>query len=258
MYLKQYINEMHLECDEVRRTDCPVCGGKNTFTATNSAGDVLYNCYKAGCSVRGAHRTRLTVDQVVNRLQKNKQVNDTDFVMPRYITRSTKVGLFADQWGIPSDDLLFDIKDNRVVFPVLRDNKLVDAVGRAINKSSMKWKRYNNSDSLYRKGYGPTGVVVEDAISASVVPTVSSALTGIALMGTSMRDEYISQLRSFDKLVIALDPDARDKTISITKKLRSVGFNTSALNLTDDIKYRRTNDVRSLKVWGGDIENLSH
>ena len=87
---------MHLECDEVRRTDCPVCGGKNTFTATNRAGDVLYNCYKAGCSVRGAHQTKLTVDQVVNRLQKNKQVNDTDFVMPRYITRSTKVGLFAE------------------------------------------------------------------------------------------------------------------------------------------------------------------
>jgi hypothetical protein len=170
--------------------------------------------------------------------------------MPRYITRSDKVGLLADKWGIASDELLFDIKDNRVVFPVYRNNKLVDAVGRAISQSAIKWKRYNNSDSLFRKGFGSTAVIVEDAISASVVPTINTALAGVALMGTNMRDAFIDQLRSFESLIIALDPDARDKTIKITKKLRSVGFNTIALNLTDDIKYRRYDDVQALKLWG--------
>jgi hypothetical protein len=250
LYLKEFINELHLECDEVSRTDCPVCGGRNTFTASNKLGYVLYNCYKAGCTVKGSHRTRLTVDQVMNRMQTDKQVNQTEFVMPRYITRSDKVGLLADKWGIASDELLFDIKDNRVVFPVYRNNKLVDAVGRAISQSAIKWKRYNNSDSLFRKGFGSTAVIVEDAISASVVPTINTALAGVALMGTNMRDAFIDQLRSFESLIIALDPDARDKTIKITKKLRSVGFNTIALNLTDDIKYRRYDDVQALKLWG--------
>jgi len=248
MYLKQYINEMHLECDEVRRADCPVCRGKNTFTCTNVGGDILYNCYKAGCTVKGSQRTRMSVDQVMRRMNVNTVQNDKPFVMPRYITKSVKAGVFADKWRIASDDLLYDVRDNRVVFPIFCNDRLVDAVGRTMGNSNMKWKRYSNSDSLYRKGYGSTAVVVEDAISAAVVPTINTRMTGVALMGTNMRDEFISQLMEFDSVIVALDPDARDKTIKITNKLRSVGYNTTALNLKDDIKYRSERDVSMLRT----------
>ena len=245
MYLKEYINELHLDCGQSARVDCPVCKGKNTFTTTNMDGVIVYNCYKAGCYAKGSVKTQLSVEQVMSTFKQTRSEHrpTSDFVLPSYITPSPSVGSFADYWKIPDTDLLLDVKDNRAVFPIHFNNKLVDAVGRTLGKSTMKWKRYANSSALFTSGYGKTAVVVEDAISASVVPTINTSLTGVALMGTNMRDEFIDQLRRYDKIAIALDPDARDKTIKITKKLTSAGFNTTALNLTDDLKYRRQKDV---------------
>ncbi len=40
------------------RGSCPVCGSENTFTATRLDGLVVYHCYSASCSVRGAIRVK--------------------------------------------------------------------------------------------------------------------------------------------------------------------------------------------------------
>ena len=83
--------------------------------------------------------------------------------------------------------------------------------------------------------------MVEDAISASVIPTITPKLTGVALLGTSLLSEHIEQLRKFTTVTVALDPDARDKTVSITRQLQSSGLSANAMSLKDDVKYRRDN-----------------
>ena len=43
---------------------CPSCNTKNTFTVTNNMGSIVWNCYKASCSVSGGTRTTLTADDI--------------------------------------------------------------------------------------------------------------------------------------------------------------------------------------------------
>jgi len=248
--LKQFINELHLTVGESKRINCPVCKGKNTFTATNIEGNVVYNCYKASCTVSGTQRTRMGVDQVMH-VMRDRTVTprsvDTDFVLPSYITGYTnRVGTFADRWKIDANKLLYDVKDDRAVFPIYLNNKLVDAVGRTLRDSSLKWKRYGNSPVPFVSGRGSIAVVVEDAISASVVPTINRNLSGIALLGTSLLSEHTDYLRNYDSVVVALDPDARDKTLKIARQIRTAGMSAFALCLKDDIKYQRGLDVDSL------------
>lgn len=253
--MKQFVNELHLTVGQSKRTNCPVCKGKNTFTATNIEGNVVYNCYKASCTVSGTQRTRMDVDQVM-RVMRDRTVThsvDTDFVLPSYITSPTnRVGTFADRWKIDANKLMYDVKDDRAVFPIYLNNKLVDAVGRTLRESSLKWKRYGSSPVPFISGRGSVAVVVEDAISASVIPTIDRNLSGIALLGTSLLSEHKEYLRKFDSVVVALDPDARDKTLKIARQIRTAGMSASALCLSDDIKYRRDSDVESLMQLEGE------
>ena len=44
--IKNYLESLDLKEDYKHRGDCPVCRGKNTFTATRDGTAMLYNCYK--------------------------------------------------------------------------------------------------------------------------------------------------------------------------------------------------------------------
>lgn len=46
------------------RGDCPVCGGRKTFTATVDMGTLKYNCYKLGCDVGGVFDTDMTAAEI--------------------------------------------------------------------------------------------------------------------------------------------------------------------------------------------------
>ena len=64
---------------------------------------------------------------------------------------------------------MYDVKEDRVVFPIMHNNKMVDATGRALMKRLPKWKRYGNSGLPYTFGCGKVAVVVEDCVSAAIV-----------------------------------------------------------------------------------------
>jgi DNA primase len=57
---------------------------------------------------------------------------------------------------------------------------------------------------------------VEDCSSAC---SVSSDITGIALMGTNLLDTHIDVIKKYKKVFVALDKDATDKAIKIVRKL---------------------------------------
>ena len=39
------IHNIDLNIGETQRTNCPHCGGYNTFTITNDDGNLVWNCY---------------------------------------------------------------------------------------------------------------------------------------------------------------------------------------------------------------------
>jgi hypothetical protein len=150
------------------------------------------------------------------------------------------------KWDIDADKLglMYDVKEDRVVFPVVHDGKIVDATGRTLGKRIPKWKRYGNSGLPYSSGCGKVAVVVEDCVSAAVVGYGS--FVGVALLGTSLQDSHKRYLAQFSTAVIALDPDALPKTLQMARELRGHVSDVRVLRLVDDIKYRNPTDMEKL------------
>ena len=136
--IKQYISDMDISNGDTKRTNCPVCGGIKTFTATNNMGQLMWNCYKAGCSVSGGSRVRLTTDDIRSSLGSAAQETEAvPFQKPEWIVKSyIRIKDFCYKWKLWSveQDLLYDVKEDRVVFPVVHNNIMVDATGRALGK----------------------------------------------------------------------------------------------------------------------------
>ena len=127
---------------------------------------------------------------------------------------------------------------------------MVDGAGRSLSNRLPKWKRYGESGLPYIYGSGQVAVIVEDAISASVVGS-SVQCAGVALLGTSLQDTHKKPLAEYTKLIVALDPDALSKTLSIAQELRTIHTNISVLRLKDDLKYRNPQDIKNLEnlIW---------
>ena len=245
------LNDIHIDAGESKRMNCPFCKGYNTFTITNELGNIKWNCYKASCNAKGNRRIGLTAQDIRN--MNKVAAKEKTFVLPDCIVpHGNRVDLmrFADSYDLTLQDIgaMYDVKENRIVFPIVHGGKIVDATGRALTKRQPKWKRYGSSSLPYTFGQGTVAVVVEDCVSAAVVGSVNN-LVGVALLGTSLLEEHKQYLAQFSTVVVALDPDALVKTMEYAKDLRSVAKTVKVLRLEDDIKYRNVCDMKKL----GDI-----
>lgn len=234
---------------ETKRMNCPVCKGDRTFSITNDMGNLVWNCYKVSCTVSGGTRVPMTISDVQKRLNHVSDTTEDKFELPAYVVphrNKRAVVKWCAEWGIHEDEhgLMYDVKEDRVVFPVVHDGKLVDATGRTLSKRIPKWKRYGKSGLPYTSGCGKVAVVVEDCVSAAIVGYGS--FVGVALLGTSLQDSHKRYLAQFSTAVIALDPDALVKSIQMVKELRGYVENVRLLKLEDDIKYRNPTDMEKL------------
>ena len=157
-----------------------------------------------------------------------------------------EVTRFSEEYGLNYEEiaLYYDVKENRVVFPVKKDGLIVDAVGRSVGFRLPKWKRYGNSDLPFSYGCGKVAVVVEDCVSASVVG--NGVYVGVAVLGTSLSDSHKRYLSQFSTAIIALDPDAMPKTLAFAKELRGYVNDVKVLRLKDDLKYGEDEDLNNL------------
>lgn len=262
MNLKQFVEDLDLAEGRTHRGNCPVCKRTNTFTAKNDMGTLMWNCYAHSCRISGATKTNLTADDIRRYLTREGQIASTPFTMPDYVTVNYTVPALlqfcqAYKLNPARYDLRWDVKEERVVFPVYDNAVIVDAVGRATTPTAMKWRRYGTARVSYIAGVGDIAVVVEDAISACVANSNTDGV-GFALMGTMLLSEHIDKLKQFSKVIVALDPDAMVKTIEYTRLLRSNGIDCFAMNLYDDLKYRTPDDIQSLQqLLGADIGTRS-
>jgi hypothetical protein len=243
------ISDMDIPNGTTKRMNCPNCGGYKTFTVTNNMGSLLWNCYKASCTVSGASRVQLSVDDIRAGFGGYESFAEESFEMPSYVIphRNKRTVLkFCYEYGLEPDDIgvSYDVKEDRVVFPISHNGKLVDATGRALSKRLPKWKRYGKSGLPFSHGCGNVAVVVEDCVSAAVVGYGS--FVGVALLGTSLQDSHKGYLAQFSTAVIALDPDALKKSFAMAKELRGHVDDVKILKLKDDLKYRNPEDMEKL------------
>ena len=245
----EFVKDLNIPMDETRRLNCPVCNSYKTFTATNNMGSLVWNCYKISCSLSGTTRVRLSVDDIKSVSAKREVTTDDTFEMPEYIVphnnRNNLVS-FCERWKLDADELnlQYDVKDDRVVFPIEHNGKLVDATGRSLGKLLPKWKRYGNNPLPYTYGCGKVALVVEDCVSACV--SNSNIHTGVAILGTSLSEDHKKYLSQFSTAIVALDPDALPKILQFARELRSYTPDVRVLRLKDDLKYRNEEDIYNL------------
>jgi ribosomal protein L37AE/L43A len=253
MNIQNIIDDLALVNGQTKRMTCPSCNTKNTFTITNNMGKIIWNCYKAGCSVSGGTRTQLTADDIRKSLGSvAEETHVSTFSKPEWFVRDdAKIKDFCDQWELDPQDLglLYDVKEHRVVFPVIHNGVTVDATGRSLGKRIPKWKRYGKSDLPYASGRGKTAVVVEDCVSAAIVGD-GGVYVGVAVLGTSLSTGHKRYLSQFSTAIIALDPDALPKTLQFARELRQYVDTIKILYLRDDLKYRNPTDFENLTTLG--------
>ena len=261
--MDNYVRDLDLSDGESIRKACPKCGSKNTFTASKIDGRVVYNCYKLSCDLAGKFSSAMTheelqsyfVQPLVETYSKNKELDS--FVYPEHITNDDPANghmrRFKQRWSkLQNETLLFDVKDKRAVFPIYSGNKLVDAIGRALDGAIPKWYRYSGIAKHYERTMGDTNgvyVIVEDVISAITVARSFINTTGYALLGTSLTEEHKTDIADNARAVIvALDPDALSKTLEYRRELQLwTGLPCKVLSLEDDLKYEREADMKGLK-----------
>ena len=236
--IREYVIDLDVSNEETKRLNCPVCNGYKTFTVTNNMGSLLWNCYKVSCSISGNSKVRLSIEDIKSTIKKKKDdVPHRD----RWETLT-----FCTKWSIDADEvnLHYDVKEKRVVFPVMHKGTILDAVGRSITKRIPKWKRYGNSDLPFTHGCGKVAVVVEDCISASVIG--SNVYVGVAVLGTSLSEAHKKYMAQFSTAIVALDPDALPKTLAFAKELKAYVKDVRVLKLEDDLKYLKNDDIDNL------------
>ena len=250
MNIRQYVIDLELPTGHSVRTDCPKCHRKNTFGASNDMGILKWQCFSASCGTRGIGETNLSASDIralMNAVDIKATIEPIEF--PMSVTRSLphEATSWLEYWGIQDVGTYYwDIKDSRVVFPVIKNHILYDATGRTLNKVVVpKWKRYGGSGLPFIVGKGSVAVVVEDAISAAVC--ASEGYVGVALLGTNLMEGHALALNQYDKVIVALDPDASMKSLAHVKELRRHIKKAVALKLDDDIKYRLDVDLDKLR-----------
>ncbi len=251
---RSYLEGLDVKEGESINIDCPKCNGVKKFSVSNQDGLILYNCYRASCDVKGSYLTNMLTETIKQRLQGESEGQPHEkFEMPEYITDGDNayVQRFKSRWNIKID-LLYDVKDKRAVFPIYRNGRLVDAIGRALYDAHPKWYKYGKMGKYYSHCINPCkkiAVVVEDCVSATIIGENFLGVTGVALLGTNLLREHKECLDVFEKVIVALDPDALGKTIEYTKELKSYcdPSEVYALHIEDDLKYKRVNDFDKLR-----------
>jgi DNA primase len=173
----------------------------------------------------------------------------SDFTLPDYVVQHNNrpnVLSWCNKWNIDINNIevFYDVKEDRVVFPVIHNDKMVDATGRSLGKRLPKWKRYGKNNLPFVHGHGNVAVVVEDCVSAIAVG--SGVYAGVAVLGTSLAESHKRYLSQFSTAIIALDPDAVPKTLAFAKELRGYVNDVKVLRVVDDLKYRRKEDFDNL------------
>ena len=232
------------------KLDCPQCLNRKTLGVYKNQGVVSWYCFHSSCDYKGANSRQYSM-QDIDDIFNPKKVEQKKFTVPKSfvsIYPNPKVMKYLKDYNINPYDcnarIMYDVKQDRVVFLIDIDGIVRGAVGRSLTNKLPKWYKYNSSDYPFVVGSDVfNAVIVEDCVSACAVAPIH---TGIAIMGTSLSDKHAEYIRSkFRKVYICLDPDANSKTFDIQKKL---GYNVDSkiVLIPKDLKYLKQQEIMRL------------
>jgi len=246
-WLMGYVEGLEFPSLTKYRSDCPVCGKKNTFSVTDDGLNRLWYCFHADCNVSGRTGVTLSREHAKRALthKQSSQVTpprtSSAYEIPYTfvsLSRSLDAETYVkqvnayDAYLAGLADIRYDFKRNRAVFLVKQGNKVLDATGRSLNGRAPKWYRYNDSKYPFTCGSAPSAILVEDCASAC---SVSNLAVGVALMGTNILPDHIETLTKFQRVYVALDKDATDKAVDMVRVLNN-HVPTRLMILNTDLK----------------------
>ena len=238
------IESYGLRREERIRSDCPWCDGVKTLSISRERGDLMWHCFRSNCFAKGRANEGYTLADIKASMVEERGGELRPFVIP-------------DHWvlHIPykGEKIYFDPKLNRDVYLLMKDGECYDAIGRSVNRAiHPKWHRYANTDLPYllrRDGQVHMGrdkrnhiVVVEDCLSAGACFPL---LDSMAILGTTLRKSHIPTLMEYEEVIIALDPDAKEKALIIWSELNTY-VPARLVNIPDDLKYFTTIQIEEI------------
>lgn len=239
-----------LNGNETHRGDCPECGGKNTLSISQVGGELLWSCYKVSCSVKGRVTSVRSTEDILRALGiRRTEDNYSAFEVPEYFTsihaHNGAVEHFSPLFkrGV-LPDVRYDPKQDRAVYLINRGGKAVDAIGRKLSKYGPKWFRYGHSGMSFmvRQEGVARCVVVEDIPSACII---GGSYNAMALLGTSLSDEDVLDLKGFDEVVFCLDPDAWHKGMEMADRV-SAYTKAYSRQIPNDLKYYTVSQAKEI------------
>ena len=250
-WLTGYVESLDFPALTRYRSDCPVCGKKNTFSVSDDGLQRLWYCFHADCNVSGRTGITLTKDHASKMFSKRTEpppaAAQQSFEIPDTfvsLSRNLNAELYVkrvqsyDAYLAGRADIRYDFKRNRAVYLVKDGNRVVDAAGRSLDGRNPKWYRYGTSQYPFICGHHSAAVIVEDCASACAI---SNIVTGVALMGTNLLPQHLDTLSNYANFFVALDKDATDKAIDMVRTLRSIAP-TKMIILKHDLKNMKKDE----------------
>lgn len=255
MTVRDYIISIasDLELGATLRTTCPICNGTDSFTISRRDEVLVHNCYKASCDKiqsSGVAYLDLSVEDrrrffLERRAKGDKQGDVLEWTHPSYWIDGIGDGAcmeymkrthMADAYKQGLFRPMYDPAERRFVFPIKNSQgTIIGAVGRSLVGAYPKVLNYTKKYlQPFTCGISEHAVVVEDC--ASAVAVTRGHYTGVALLGTHMRIDFIPHLAKYTSVGIALDADAYKKSFKMKEMLDTYLKNVYIIRLNKDIK----------------------
>ena len=224
---------------------CPSCRGgrtgETTLSVSRNGDNLLWVCHRASCGFRGSSSSRRpmgmghtaratqcrgTVGRTYVRGAEELPASVVEILQRKYVLNNRQLS----QLGWAS-------QEERVVLPVKDwEGELLGSVLRSESGAVPKAKSHTEEDAVacYRNYSSNDCIIVEDIYSAL---RASEYMNAVALLGTSMNTSRVANIKAmqFDRVYLALDADAFDKTIRYVREFRSL-LRMTPVKLEMDIK----------------------
>ena len=256
-YQLNKIQDLNIGLGQSYRGDCVFCLNRNTLSVRHENGRLVWNCFHANCTAKGMTDSELRAEDLDKFINPSKTEPSKEFVIPKHFVTvfgNNKAREYLESFGISDTEarLMYDVKQNRLAFLVEDNGMVVGAVGRMLHpysNTAPKWYKYGTPPVPFIVGTNKyVGFIVEDCISACKVAI--SGFTGIALMGTSIPDNFVSPIVDrIDRAFVCLDRDATEKSFKLRDCLSHV-IPTQIKMIDKDLKWL---SVEELKEWGNKI-----
>ena len=187
-----------------------------------------------------------------NHQQKNKTKGKQNVIDVSRLAYSNICSDFLDKYCINNIDIpvLYDPLERRVAFMIQHKGENIDAIGRALDVwRKPKWKRYSDIDTSITIPFDAPPksnlIIVEDIISAWKAVTYLDDTDAMPLLGTSLSTNNLNKIwDTYNSVTIALDKDATDKAINMSRRIFVGVDKCKVVALELDIKDMAIEDIQ--------------